>query len=157
MKKLIILIAFLTLGLTSLTAQEFSDNAIGLRFSENGGIGTEFTYQRKLTESNRLEVDLGIRSDRTFSSFKATGLYEWVYHLDGDFNWYVGAGGGLGSWKIKNTDVSDAFIFVAGVVGVEYSFDIPLMISLDFRPEIGFSDLYDGFNADFGLAVRYQF
>lgn len=157
MKKLIAIVAFLTLGLLTVNAQEFSDNAIGLRFSENSGIGAEFTYQRKLSDSNRLEVDLGIRGNSSYSSFKATGLYQWVKHLDGDFNWYVGAGGGLGSWNLKGIDESGTFIFGAGVIGVEYSFDIPLMVSLDFRPEIGLSDYYDGFNADFGLAVRYQF
>ena len=157
MKKFIIALTFLTVGLYTTQAQEMSDNTIGLRFSENGGIGAEFTYQRKLTDSNRLEVDLGLRSTRLFSVFKATGLYQWVWTLEGDFNWYAGAGGGLGSWKIKDTDFSDTFIFGAGVVGVEYNFDFPLQVSLDFRPEIGFSKLYDGLNADFGLSARYRF
>jgi len=157
MRKLMLLIGFLSAGLFSVQAQDFSDNAIGLRFSENSGIGAEFTYQRKLADKNRLEIDLGIRGNSTYNAFKATGLYQWVNHLDGDFNWYLGAGGGLGSWKVKSIDASDTFIFAAGVIGVEYDFDIPLMISLDFRPEIGFSDFYDGFNADFGLSVRYQF
>ena len=157
MKKLFLSITLLTIGFFTANAQEISDNAIGLRFSENGGVGAEISYQRKLTESNRFEVDLGIRTTTFFSSFKATGLYEWVWQLEGDFNWYAGAGGGIGSWSVKNTDISDTFIFAAGVVGVEYNFDIPLQVSLDFRPEIGFSDLYDGFNADFGLSARYQF
>ncbi len=158
MKKLRLVLGFLTIGLFSVQAQEIADNAIGLRFSENGGVGAEFTYQRKLTDSNRLEIDLGIRGDNSFSSFKATGLYQWVWALEDNFNWYLGAGGGLGSWNVKNTDSSDVFIFGAGVVGVEYNFDIPLLIALDFRPEIGFiSDFYDGFNADFGIALRYQF
>ena len=69
----------------------------------------------------------------------------------------LGWGGGLGSWNVKDTDASDTYIFVAGVVGIEYTFDFPLQVSLDFRPEIGFSDVYDGFNADFGLSARYQF
>ncbi len=32
-------------------------------------------------------------------AFKLTGLYQWVFPLDGDFNWYVGAGGGIGSFS----------------------------------------------------------
>ena len=50
-----------------------------------------------------------------------------------------------------------SYLFGAGVVGIEYNFDIPLLISLDFRPEIGFSDIYDGLNSDIALSLRYQF
>jgi len=157
MKKLLLLIGFLATGFFTANAQEISDNAIGLRFSENSGVGAEITYQRKLSGSNRLEIDLGLRGNSYYSSFKATGLYEWVWTLEGNFNWYAGVGGGIGSWNIKNSDASDTFIFAAGVLGVEYNFDFPLQVSLDFRPEIGFSDFYDGFNADFGLSARYQF
>lgn len=157
MKKTLLSFTFLVITIFSVKAQEIADNAIGIRFSENSGIGTEITYQRGVTDNNRLEIDLGIRSDRVFRALKATGLYEWVWELDGNFNWYAGAGGGIGSWKIKDTDSSDVFIFAAGVVGVEYNFDFPLQISLDLRPELGFSNLYDGINADFGLSARYQF
>jgi len=157
MKKIFLTICLSFIAFSTINAQEISENAIGIRFGDNNGVGAEISYQRKLTDMNRLEVDLGIRGNSSYSAFKATGLYEWVWALDGSFNWYAGAGGGLGSWNVKSTDASDTFIFGAGVVGVEYNFDIPLMVSLDFRPEIGFSDLYDGFNSDFGLSVRYQF
>ena len=157
MKKIFLTICLSFIAFSTINAQEISENAIGIRFGDNNGVGAEISYQRKLTDMNRLEVDLGIRGNSSYSAFKATGLYEWVWALDGNFNWYAGAGGGLGSWNVKSTDASDTFIFGAGVVGVEYNFDIPLMVSLDFRPEIGFSDLYDGFNSDFGLSVRYQF
>jgi len=157
MKKIFLTICLSFIAFSTINAQEISENAIGIRFGDNNGVGAEISYQRKLTDVNRLEVDLGIRGNSSYSAFKATGLYEWVWALDGNFNWYAGAGGGLGSWNVKSTDASDTFIFGAGVVGVEYNFDIPLMVSLDFRPEIGFSDLYDGFNSDFGLSVRYQF
>ena len=157
MKKIFLTICLSFIAFSTINAQEISENAIGIRFGDNNGVGAEISYQRRLTDMNRLEVDLGIRGNSSYSAFKATGLYEWVWALDGNFNWYAGAGGGLGSWNVKSTDASDTFIFGAGVVGVEYNFDIPLMVSLDFRPEIGFSDLYDGFNSDFGLSVRYQF
>jgi len=156
MKKLILLVGFLTAGLFSVQAQEIADNAIGLRFSENSGIGAEFSYQRKLSGETRLEVDLGLRGNNGYSYFKGTGLYQWVNPLEGNFNWYLGAGGGLWYYNVKNYDSSGAAIFAAGVVGIEYNFDFPLLVSLDFRPELGFGD-YDGFHADFGLSARYQF
>jgi len=45
-------------------------------------------------------------------------------------------------------------------VGIEYNFDFPLLLSLDFRPEIGFgNDDFDTNDLDFDIAlgVRYQF
>jgi len=56
---------------------------------------------------------------------------------------------------VNNT--SETFIFGAGDIGIEYNFEAPVLISLDFRPEFGFSNLYKGFNSDIALSVRYQF
>ena len=59
-----------------------------------------------------------------------------------------------------NYDVKDAFVILSGTVGIEYSFDFPLLLSLDVRPEIGFGDGYygnDDLDFDVGLGVRYQF
>ncbi|MBE7648049.1 hypothetical protein [Tenacibaculum finnmarkense] len=148
MKKLLLAIGFLTLGAVSVNAQDISENAIGVRFGDNSGFGAEISYQRKLSDTNRLEIDLGIRKG---NAFKATGLYQWVWQLENQFNWFAGAGGGIA------TASGNSALFASGTIGVEYNFDIPLVISLDYRPEIGFSDYYDGFNSDFGLGIRYQF
>ncbi|CAM1368816.1 conserved exported hypothetical protein [Tenacibaculum sediminilitoris] len=148
MKKKLFVITFCLLAIFSANAQSISKNTIGLRFGDNNGIGGEFSYQRKLGNINRLELNLGLRND--FEDFKATALYEWVWKLEGHFNWYAGAGGGL-------INSSGTAIFGAGVIGIEYNFDIPLLISLDYRPEIGITRSYDGFHSDFGLGIRYQF
>ncbi|MGG6230914.1 hypothetical protein [Tenacibaculum sp. SDUM215027] len=160
MKKIFLFIGFLTISFFTANAQEISDNAIGLRLGDNDGFGAEISYQRRLSDNNRLEIDLGLRNGKNYDGFKATGLYQWVWQIENRFNWYAGAGGGLGFWSIDNPagdDFSETFVFVSGVVGIEYNFDIPLILSLDFRPEIGFNDSYDGFNSDFGLGIRYQF
>ncbi|WP_179344931.1 hypothetical protein [Winogradskyella ursingii] len=164
MKKLFLL-AGLLIGFTTISsAQEIAENAIGLRLGDSDGFGAEISYQRALGDANRLELDLGLRSGNNYDGFKLTGLYQWVFPLDGDFNWYVGAGGGVASYSFDNVpdqfDDSETFFFAAGDIGIEYSFDIPLMLSLDFRPEIGFGDdLYDNNDLDFDIAlgVRYQF
>lgn len=158
MKKLILLAVFVIgAGLTT-QAQEISENALGLRFGGGGGLGAEISYQRALTTNNRLEVDLGWRNDNNFDAYKITGIYQWVWNLDGGFNWYAGAGGGLGSVDINNNE-GGVFLFAAGNIGIEYNFDIPLLVSLDFRPEIGFSDYnnFNNFSPDVALALRYQF
>lgn len=161
MKKIIFFIALFVGFLTTSQAQEISKNAIGLRLGDNDGFGTEVSYQRALGDNNRLELDLGWRSKNNFNAFRLTGLYQWVFVLDGDFNWYVGAGGGVGRVDYDvlplGFDESETYFYGAGDIGIEYSFDIPLMLSLDFRPEFGFGEFKDDLDFDIALSVRYQF
>ena len=81
--------------LFTLSAQEISENAIGLRLGDGNGFGAEISYQRAILENNRLELDFGLRSGRNFNGFKLVGLYQWVWHIDGGFNWYAGGGAGV--------------------------------------------------------------
>lgn len=158
MKKLILLFAVFATFTFVASAQEIADNAIGLRLGDSDGFGAEISYQRALGDNNRLEADLGWRSGNGYDGFKLTGLYQWVWNLDGNFNWYAGAGGGLGSYSFDNNAFDDeTFFFVAGDVGIEYNFDIPLLLSLDFRPELGFGDFRDDLDFDIALGIRYQF
>jgi hypothetical protein len=163
MKK-IILSAFMLMGLAfSTQAQEISKNALGLRLGDNDGFGGEISYQRGLSDNNRLELDLGWRNNNSVDAFKLTGIYQWVWNIDGGFNWYAGVGGGLGSWSIDNNVVNDSgtFAFVAGDLGIEYNFDeVPIQLSLDIRPELYFnSDDFrnDNFGPDIALGIRYRF
>ncbi|RCW90604.1 hypothetical protein [Winogradskyella arenosi] len=156
MKKLFLLGLFTIGFIGASSAQEIADNAIGLRLGAGDGFGTEVSYQRALGGNNRLEVDLGWRSADDYDGFKLAGLYQWVWNLDGGFNWYAGAGGGLGSYE-DNGDNNETFVFAAGDVGLEYSFDFPLLLSLDFRPELGFGDYRNDLDFDIALGIRYQF
>ncbi|MDG5491950.1 porin family protein [Psychroserpens sp. SPM9] len=160
--KRILLIAITFVGFTTLSnAQDISDNAIGVRLGDSDGFGAEISYQRGLGDNNRLEIDLGLRSGNNYDGFKLTGLYQWVWNIDGGFNWYAGAGGGVGSYSFDNVpdgfDDSETFLFVAGDVGIEYNFDFPLQLSLDARPELGFGDYRDDLDFDIALGIRYRF
>ena len=159
MKKLFLLSVAVFAFAFSSNAQDIADNAIGLRLGDSDGLGAEVSYQRALGENNRLEADLGWRNGNSYSAMKITALYQWVFPLDGDFNWYVGAGGGLSSFSgRKDLDgIDDTGLFVAGDIGFEYSFDIPLQLSLDFKPEIGNNDFTDNTVFDIALSIRYQF
>ncbi|WP_431161947.1 hypothetical protein [Flagellimonas beolgyonensis] len=155
--------ALLVFATVSMSAQQISDHALGLRLGDSDGFGAEISYQKALGQYHRLEFDLGWRDSRNFDAFKLAGLYQWVHQLDGNFNWYYGVGGGLGSVDFADPILDDddgLFVFGAGDIGIEYNFDIPLLISLDFRPEIGLIG-YDGFDNDFdfdiALGIRYQF
>lgn len=161
-----ILISFLLVIAVSFTvsAQEISKNALGLRLGDNDGFGGEISYQARLSSNNRLELDLGWRDGKNYDGYKITGLYQWVMPIENRFNWYLGVGGGVGSYDFNddnnNNDNNDTFVFVAGDIGIEYNFNIPLLISLDFRPEFGFGDSNfdnDGLDLDLALGLRYQF
>ncbi len=156
---------FILFATASLSAQNISEHALGLRLGDSDGFGAEISYQKSIGQYHRAEFDLGWRDSRDFDAFKLAGLYQWVHQLDGNFNWYYGVGGGLGSVDFEpnpnfDSDNDGLFVFAAGDIGIEYNFDIPLLLSLDFRPEIGILG-YDGFDNDFdfdiALGIRYQF
>lgn len=150
-------------------AQDISKNAIGLRLGDNAGFGAEVSYQRGLSNNNRLELDLGWRNRNDYynngyygndNALKLAGLYQWVWNIDGGFNWYAGVGGGFGSYNSDYNGVNDngVFAFAAGDVGIEYNFDFPLQLSLDFRPELGGNGYYENsYSSDIALGVRYRF
>ncbi|MFC4740049.1 outer membrane protein [Flavobacterium ponti] len=167
MKKLL-LSAVMLFGIAiSANAQDISKNALGLRLGDNDGFGGEISYQRGLSGNNRLELDLGFRNSKDVDAFKLAGLYQWVWNIEGGFNWYAGVGGGIGSWsydrRIGNDRYKDSgtILFVAGDLGIEYNFDeAPIQLSLDIRPELYFnSDDYreDNFGPDIALGIRYRF
>ena len=170
MKK-VLLSALMLIALSfAAQAQTFSKNALGLRLGDNNGFGGEISYQRGLSKSNRLELDLGWRNSNNYDAIKVTGIYQWVWNIEGGFNWYAGVGGGLSIWDFNygndydknfynNDNDNGLYVFAAGDIGIEYDFEeAPIQISLDLRPEIGFNNFNDNdANFDIGLGVRYRF
>lgn len=161
MKKSILAFLFIFGFVFVSKAQQIPENAIGLRLGGGNGYGAEATYQRGLSAKNRLEVDLGLRNSNKFNAFKAVGLYQWVWNIEGGFNWYAGVGAGLGSVNDKHHHRSDGFYaLIAGDIGVEYIFDdVPIQLFLDFRPEFILAnyDVYDTFGPDFAIGIRFTF
>ncbi|MGV3459176.1 MAG: outer membrane protein [Flavobacterium sp.] len=169
MKKLL-LSAFMLVAVAFSAEAQDKKNAIGLRIGDNDGFGGEVSYQRWLDTDNRLEFDLGWRDSRHYDAVKLAALYQWVWNIDGGFNWYAGVGGGLGTWEYNDHDHhgpdwhdhddNGTFGFVAGDIGIEYNFPFPLQLSLDFRPEVYFGgdDFRDNnFGPDIALGVRFRF
>lgn len=163
MKK-VLLSAFILFGIVfSSQAQDISKNALGLRLGDNDGFGGEISYQRGLSDNNRLELDLGFRNSKNVDAFKLTGIYQWVWNIEGGFNWYAGLGAGIGSWSYnyENNKDSGVILNAAGNIGIEYNFsEAPIQLSLDFRPEFYLnSDDYraDNFGPDLALGIRYRF
>ena len=162
MKKLVLAALMLFGFLLNAQAQDIASNALGIRTGDNDGFGVEISYQKRLSDVNRLEFDLGFRDNKNYDAWKLSGIYQWVWNLDGNFNWYAGFGAGIGSLDISNDnfDGDDGlFVNANGNIGIEYDFNIPLLISLDFRPELGLvNDFGDNdLGLDIALGLRYQF
>jgi hypothetical protein len=151
MKK-IILAAALVLGFA--VAASAQPRAIGVRIG-NGG---EISYQHSMG-SNFLEVDGGLGLGLVDGVFNvgATGIYNFMISEFGNgFGFYAGPGAGVG---LALGEVNYLALSAAGMVGIEYNFNFPLKISLDFRQHIGIGFSGNGIWApsSVGLGLRYQF
>lgn len=161
MKRILLVFALLFSALSY--GQEINKHALGLRIGDNKGFGTEINYQHALGGNNRLEAGLSWHSGKHHDAMKLTAIYDWVWNLEDNFNWYAGVGGGLGRMsfdrdhKYYSRSKSENFLFAAGNIGIEYNFNVPLLLSLDFRPEIGFGSYRDDLNFDIALGIRYTF
>ena len=162
MKKLLVLVALIAMSAVAVNAQP---RAIGARL----GYGIDFSYQHSLGERNMVQLEVGLPA---FSGIEAAATYDWIFPITswqeaGSWNWYAGVGAGAGySWIPSLSGFGNfGYLGVAGRLGVEYNFEIPLSLSLDWRPifgprfgsgNIGFYDggLYYGAIA---WGIRYRF
>lgn len=165
MKKLLLVLVFIAGGILATNAQE---RAIGLR----GGYGWELSFQTPVN-ANRLELDLGLYGGG--NGFNLSGIYQWVNPINGfpeGFNWYAGVGAEVGVWtasysyydgtSMKEKRNSDLCFGIDGQLGIEYNFaDMPLAVSIDWKPSIGFAPGVDNYSAfrysGFAGAIRYRF
>jgi hypothetical protein len=147
MKKTIIILAAIFCFAFAANAQP---RAIGIR----GGYGAEFSYQHSLGD-NFVEADLGW----TYHGTWLTGIYDFLFPIQDGFNFYAGPGARIGAYSYKDDNRENHSGFdlgIAGQVGIEYNFNIPLQLSLDWRPAFTFIDSdFDYFGLSLG--VRYRF
>ncbi len=154
MKKVILtLVAILGLGF-AVTAQ--TSNAIGVRGAFGDKYGAELSYQQALGSNNRLEMDLGWYNAHDYGDYiNLTGIYQWVWNIQGGLNWYAGLGANVGLWTGQNDD--NIGVGFDGQIGIEYDFDIPFQISLDARPQWDVLGASSGFGYGAALGIRYRF
>ena len=156
MKKIIFSFVLAFFALSALSAQA-NGQAIGLRLSNGFGNSAEISYQQALGSSHRFEGDLGLSNNGLY----LTGVYQWVWDLstlaDG-FNWYAGVGGNAGLWNGNNSYSKGLSLGIVGQVGIEYNFNIPLQLSLDYRPIVNIiPTLGNGYYDGIAVGVRYKF
>ncbi len=156
MKRCILAALLLTLS-SSVFAQY--KNAVGLRF--NGGYGITFKHNK----SSKTALE-GILSGYGHG-INAALLYE-IHNADKKtpgFRWYYGAGGHIGIWRDYHGRAwwydetrSGVALGADGILGIEYTFsEIPLNLSLDWKPAINIIPRPDIFVGDVGLSIRVPF
>ena len=160
----ILFIAFTLITMTGYA--QVNPHAIGVR-SGGGkyGYGGELSYQHGFGDANRLELDLGWKYNNgkgnDYRHTFITGVYHWVWNIEGGFNWFAGVGGQLGIWRDYNYGQYDGFtLALGGQLGIEYDFnanDVPILLGLDVRPMWGFTDNIYGVGYGGALSIRYTF
>jgi hypothetical protein len=58
------LAALAFIGFATVNAQDVSENTIGLRLGDSNGFGAEISYQKVLSDNNRLEINLVLRNSK---------------------------------------------------------------------------------------------
>ena len=165
MKKITLILA-LVMGIAiSLEAQP---RAIGARLGGNA----EFSYQHQLG-SNMIDATVGV-GYFGWMNVTATAVYDWVFPIKswshaGAWNWYAGPGIGVGylfntTGYGRNLYSGNSYIpvilNVGGQIGVEYQFNFPLTLSVDYRPMFNVLGFGSGYWGDFygaAIGVRYRF
>ena len=142
MKKILFTILFLG-GLFPLTqAQE-----VGIRFGDVVGGNFAVDAVFGLGQFSRIHTDVSFGND----GVGVDALWDFLYKpLGPGFNWYVGVG--------PFAYLGDPFILgAAGEIGIEYHFEIPLAIGVDWRPSFAIVENTDFEAGWFGLNIRYVF
>jgi hypothetical protein len=153
--------AFVLILAANIGNSQVSKHALGLRLGGGDGFGTEISYQYGLSDLNRMEFDLGMHSGNHYNAWGLAGIYQWVWNIDGGFNWFAGAGARIGSWSWDHSylgeDSGGIYLAAAGDVGIEYAFPIGIQLGLDLRPELGLINHGDTFRSNIAFSVRYRF
>lgn len=138
------------------SAQDYNA-AIGLR----GGFYNGVTFRKMLSSGEAFEAILSTR----YGGFKVTGLYEIqkAFPSAQRLHWYFGGGAHVGMYQTnrydKNIPSSETAVVIGldGILGIEYNFDFPLNVALDWKPSFNLIG-YGRFLADgFALSARYYF
>jgi hypothetical protein len=151
MKRLIVLAAAILMSVGIASAQNYN-YGIGLRLNQSPSIDFKWNH----TATNSWEFNLSMPN---LDGVTATAAYQWNWAIgsqgyNGDgFNAYVGPQATIGMYSKSFT------VGVGALGGIEYKFDIPLALGIDWKPTFAFGKggLDNWGFWDFAIAVRYTF
>ncbi len=173
MKKIFTTVFMLVLLFGILHAQP---RTIGARIGGN----MEVSYQHNVLSYNMLEISAGVSNyfprnvDGLYKNYGyvgVTAMFDWIFNISGGWNWYLGPGVGVGYYWRDYYGPNHINLNVCGQIGIEYQFNIPLTLSLDWRPSVNVLGFFPAIHQDenyrykpyFGdftgiaIGVRYRF
>lgn len=158
MKKAFLILAILIGSMAVTLAQPKS---IGGRL---GNYGVDVSYEHNvLRGADFLEFGLGLDNGFSTSEFHVDGIYNFMivepdWTPAGHWGFYAGPGASVALWK-NDENENTVYAGFVGNVGLEYTFDFNLQLSVDFRPRLMFGDGGLETNNPFslGIGVRYAF
>ena len=156
MKKTLLIIAALLSFSVFASAQH---KALGVRI----GHGIDLSYETIISGADFMEFELGLDSYEG-QAFHVDGIYnimisepDWT--SAGKWGFYGGPGAGIALYNDPDLKASSVYAGIVGNLGLEYTFNIPLQLSLDVRPRLMFGNggVWSEGILSFGLGVRYAF
>lgn len=149
MKKIILSCTLITVLSLAASAQDYT-KAIGIRLGPNSAaITAGFTGKYFLNEKAAVEAIVGINN-----GLGICGLYELHFPIESvnNLSWF-GGGGGYVAFRSSTT-----FVGAAGIIGLDYKFEeLPLNISLDWKPELNIISKIAFESSGIGLSARFTF
>ncbi len=152
MKKSILSLAIIVLTVTVVNAQSYT-TAVGVRLTSNSSaITSGFTIKHFINEETALEGIVGVNN-----GLGICGLYEKHFNIEAvnNLQWFAGFGGyvAFNRGAASNTNLGGA-----GIIGLDYKFEeIPLNISLDWKPELNIISKVAFEASGVGLSARFTF
>lgn len=164
MKKFfIMLVAVVALSASAMAQAGSEKYAIGARVGYGyAGFPVEVSFMWGIgPELNRLEMDLGFHywhyAGYNYAGLQFTAAYQWRWNIVKGLHWYVGPAANI-STQFRYLPFSFG---VGGQVGIEYDFDAPVQLTIDYRPMYNFhpweNNFFGHYNDSFCFGVRYRF
>lgn len=132
-------------------------NSLGLRFGGSSGI----TYKQYLNSNSAVEVIGSFPR----SGLQLTGLYQVYKPLSKpNLSFFYGFGGHVGIWDDRDQRVwfeedqnfNQIIVGFDGILGLNYEFqEVPINMSLDWKPEVNLASYRGVWVGDIALSVRY--
>ena len=158
MKK-IIFVSLLTSTIAFAASSQSYKTAVGVRLSSSAAIvNNSISLKHFLNERSAIEALFSFGDPIALA-----GLYEVhkPFSTEG-LQWFYGGGGYIGfvkTWNpAKNQNETDVNFGAQGVIGLDYKFtNIPLNLSLDWKPELNLISDINFEPAAIGFTVRFTF
>lgn len=150
-KSVLFLFACILFSASQLKAQDYK-TALGLRLSSNGP-----AVNNSVSIKHFLNPKLAIEGLFTFDNKAAIGALLEIHNplsTEG-LQWFYGAGAYLG-FDSDKTHTDRALMGAQGIVGLDYKFaNLPLNLSLDWKPELNIIDNINFEPAAVGFSIRF--